>query len=125
MLQIDADVFSARPDLQRAIIDKTEASARLHQLTKDRQVLSLARRADGAHALRRVRIEPPTDELAQDFGLTVSTHLALDHQARTRVRELGDCPISSRGHGEQPMSLDGDALPLEALLREFLITSLE
>src|SRR5690349_24969752 len=100
MLQITADVFSGRPNPSWVIADEAEARATLRELAKDSQLMSAAAAPEAGLGFRGLRIEPLSDELALDFGLSAPAYLAAGPQATGRARELAERLIASMGQAQ-------------------------
>ena len=126
MLQITADIFSGRPNPTWVVGDETEARATLRELVRDRSLLTESGPALGDLGFRGFRIEPLSDELAQDFQLGPSLYLPMGAGAQgSRRSELAERLIGLMEGGEAPADAPANALPLDTPLREFLTTQLE
>lgn len=120
MLRITADVYSGQPNPVVEIADEGEARALLIELQRDPTMLASAESAEGGLGFRGFRVEPMSDEIAQDFDITTSLYLPAHTLARGgRAPEIAERLLSLMERGQAPAALEG-AAPLDAELKDYL-----
>ena len=126
MLQVTADIFSGRPNPSWIVSDEKEARAVLTEIARSRDLMTDAVPVGAGLGFRGMVVEPLSDDLAHDFGVTPSVYIPVGAGGGAgRGAEIIDRLLSWIPQAERPQDAAVGGPPLDESLRVFLKQQLE